>query len=234
MYSEPMDVFSGAGATPGFQEKAVGWQAFGDLEFIAQMTLVLVIAMVLSALIAFHPASRRKASTLEEFEQPKTFIMYAISGALIALIVRIQPSMALVVFGIGGLMRFRTNVGLAKDTGRVILTTIIGLCCGLELFVVAVLATVFGWALILVLESPALGRLVVQGIEKEGFADAASAYATQLRAAGCTILGEQKHVKKGRLALVYRAPRNISRADIEAKLATIPEAQQGALDWESA
>ena len=30
-----------------------------------------------------------------------------------------------VVFGIGGLMRFRTNVGEAKDTGRVILVTVV-------------------------------------------------------------------------------------------------------------
>ena len=142
--------------------------------------------------------------------------------------------MALVVFGIGGLMRFRTNVGLAKDTGRVILTTIIGLCCGLELFVVAVLATLFGWVLILVLESSSVGRLVVQGLERERFSDAAQAYAGELRGAGCTILGEQKRVKKGTMTFVYRAPRSVTRADLEARFAALPEDRQGTIDWESA
>ena len=100
-----------------------------------------LLAAALGAVIAYHPRTRAKASTLPELEQPKTFIMYALVGAVIAKIVEANSAMAFVVFGIGGLMRFRTDVGPAKDTGRVILTAVVGVCCGLKLLVVAVMAT---------------------------------------------------------------------------------------------
>lgn len=216
------------------QETAVGWGAFTNFEFIGQMALVLLISMLLSAAIAYHPSSRRKASTLADFEQPKTFIMYAMVGAIIALIVKVQPSMALVVFGIGGLLRFRTFVGAAKDTGRVILVTVVGLCCGLELYVVAVLGTVFGWFIILALEGRSVGRLVIQGLERESIAQGAAAHAKLLEAAGCEILGEERNVLKGITAFVYRASREIDREALEAQFGELPPEQRGAIQWESA
>lgn len=229
---DPMDVL-GAPANPR-PGGGMGWEAFGDLAFIGQMSLVLVIAVVLSAAIAYHPSTQRKARTLAELEQPKTFIMYSIVGAIIALIVKVQPSMALVVFGIGGLLRFRTFVGAAKDTGRVILVTVVGLCCGLQLYVVAVLGTAFGWVLILVLEGRSVGRLVIQGLEREHIAHAAAEHARILEQAGCTILGEERNVLKGITAFVYRASRQIDRHALEAQFETLPDHQRGAIQWESA
>lgn len=217
----------------GFAEPAVGWQAFTDLEFIAQMLLVLVIAVVLAAIIAYHPTTRGKASTLEQIEQPKTFIMYSLIGALIAIIVKVQPSMALVVFGIGGLMRFRTNVGEAKDTGRVILVTVIGLSCGLELYVVALLATVLSWLLIFGLERRTVGRVFIQGLDKEVLQAAGEAHSAVLRTLGCTILGEEKRVNKGIVALIYRAPQGVGRSGIEQGFAQLPEQLRGTVHWET-
>lgn len=215
------------------QELAVGWLAFLDLEFIGQMAIVMALAIALAALLAFHPVLRGKASTLEEIEQPKTFIMYSMIGALIAIIVKVQPSMALVVFGIGGLMRFRTEVGQAKDTGRVILVTVIGLSCGLQLYVVAVLATLLAWVLIFVLESRSVECLVVQGLDKEAITRGCEAHTASLRELGCTILGVEKRVKKGSVAITYRAPRGVGRAEVERRFAEIPEAQRGTPSWES-
>jgi hypothetical protein len=211
----------------------VGWSAFTDLDFIGQMAIVLALAIALAALIAFHPTLRGRASTLEEIEQPKTFIMYSMVGALIAIIVKVQPSMALVVFGIGGLMRFRTEVGLAKDTGRVILVTVIGLSCGLELYVVAVLATLLAWVLIFALDSRSVECLLVQGLDKDTVQRASEAHLAALRQLGCTIVGEEKRVKKGSVAILYRAPRGVGRSEVEAKLALIPERERGTSGWEN-
>lgn len=211
----------------------VGWRAFTDVELLGQMALVLVIAVVLAALIAYHPTTRAKASTLEQLEQPKTFMMYSMVGALIAIIVKVQPSMALVVFGIGGLMRFRTNVGEAKDTGRVILVTVVGLCCGLELYAVAVLATGLAWALIFALERRTVGRVVVQGLDKDQIDAAAEAHTTVLRELGCTVLGEDKRVHKASVAVIYRAPRAVDRGRIEQGFASLPEPLRGTVNWET-
>lgn len=212
-------------------DAGIGWQAFTDLERIGQMLVVLAVAVVLAAIIAFHPALRAKASTLEQIEQPKTFMMYAMVGALVAIIVKVQPSMALVVFGIGGLMRFRTEVGEAKDTGRVILVTVIGLCCGLELFVVATLATALAWLLIFMLERRVTERLLVQGLDKQRMQAAAEAHVAMLRGLGCTVLGERRRVDKASVAIIYRAPAGIGREQIEQRLAALPDEMRGTVDW---
>lgn len=218
---------------PSVREGAIGWAAFTELEFIAEMAMVLGMAIVLSATIAYHPVLRRRATTLDELEQPKTFILYAMIGALIAIIVKVQPSMALVVFGIGGLMRFRTEVGQAKDTGRVILVTVVGLSCGLELYVVAVLATVLAWLLIVLLERRPIERLLVQGLDKDRVQAASEAYAATLRQLGCRVVGEEKRVHKGSFAVLYRAPQGLGRERIAERLAELPERERGAASWES-
>ena len=211
---------------------ALGWSGFLELEFIAEMAMVLGLAVVLAAAIAYHPILRRRATTLEELEQPKTFILYAMIGALIAIIVKVQPSMALVVFGIGGLMRFRTDVGQAKDTGRVILVTVVGLSCGLELYVVAVLTTLLAWILIVLLDSRPVERLFVQGLDKERVQAASEVYGGLLRELGCRVVGEEKRVHKGSFALLYRAPRGVSRDRILARIGELPERERGAASWE--
>jgi len=213
--------------------EGLGWQAFTDLEQIAQMLVVLLVAVLLAAIIDYHPSTRAKASTLEQINQPKTFTMYSMVGALVAIIVKVQPSMALVVFGIGGLMRFRTEVGEAKDTGRVILVTVIGLCCGLELYVVAVLATALAWALIFALERRAIGRLVVQGLDKQRIQAASEAHVEALRSLGCTVLGEQRRVDKASVAIIYRAPAGIDRQRIEQRLAELSDELRGTINWET-
>lgn len=226
-----MDVFGQS--APELDGHLVGWDGFRDLAFLGQMGVVLLVAVVLSALIAYHPSTRRKATTLEEFEQPKTFIMYSMVGAVIALIVKVQPSMALVVFGIGGLLRFRTNVGQAKDTGRVILVTVVGLCAGLELYVVAVLATLFGWVLIYTQELRTVGRLLVMGLNREIMAKASAGHADVLRQCGCTILSEERNLEKGIVAFVYRGPPDVTRAVLEGHFARLPEDEQGAVGWDA-
>ncbi|MCX4245312.1 MgtC/SapB family protein [Paraliomyxa miuraensis] len=226
-----MEVFGSR--VPELRDQLVGWEGFGDMRFIAQMGGVLLSAVVLAVIIGYHPSIRRKASTLEELEQPKTFIMYSIVAALIALIVKVQPSMALVVFGIGGLLRFRTNVGQAKDTGRVILVTVVGLCCGLELYVIAVLATLSGWVLIFALEGHTVGKLVVQGLPREIIASAAAGYTRVLTEAGCSIVGEERYIEKGIATFVYRAPRGVGRKAIESRFDSLPEAERGAVSWDT-
>lgn len=211
----------------------VGWQAFSDLEFILEMLVVLVISVVLAAVIAYHPTTRRKASTIAELEQPKTFLLYAMVGAILTVIVKTMPSMALVVFGIGGLMRFRTDVGEAKDTGRVILVTVIGLACGLELYVVALLTTSLAWILIFALERPRVECVVIQGLDAAGFTRASTDYVAALRELGCKVVGEDRRVNKGSVAIVYRVPRGLARGRIEQRFAELPGAGGDTLRWES-
>jgi uncharacterized membrane protein YhiD involved in acid resistance len=210
-----------------------GFYGFLDGWHMLDMLVVFILAAGLGAVIAYHPRARAKASTLTELEQPKTFIFYALVGAVIAQVVEANSSMALVVFGIGGLMRFRTDVGPAKDTGKVILTAVIGVCCGLKLLVVAVTATAFGWLLIWVLERETFTRLLVKGVPADALAASAEAYRKALLEAGCRILGERKKVIEGQVTFVFSTPNEFDRERFEQQAMTaVPAPLRGAVDWD--
>jgi hypothetical protein len=102
------DTSTGSSSGPALLKD--GWSSFFNGWMVLDTLIVLMMSLLLGAVIAYHPSTRRRVSSLEHFEQPKTFLMYAMVAAVVSLIVKEQPAMAIVVFGIGGLMRFRTMV----------------------------------------------------------------------------------------------------------------------------
>lgn len=208
------------------------WSSVGNVWMILDMVLVLLLALFLGALIAYHPSTRRRVSSLEHFEQPKTLLMYAVVAAVVALIVQVQPTMAFVIFGIGGLLRFRTDVGESKDTGRVILVTVVGLCCGLKIFVVAVPATIIGWFLIFLLEQQVAGIIRVSGVGEQWMQDATKAYRSKIAQAGFSIIGEQTKFIKREFMFVVRARPSLKRAELQHELEQIPSELRGVVDWD--
>jgi hypothetical protein len=209
-----------------------GWASFAEGWLLLDMVLVLTLALALGAIIAYHPATRRRLTTLEHFEQPKTLLMYAVVAAVVALIVEVQPAMAFVIFGIGGLLRFRTMVGEAKDTGRVILVTVVGLCCGLKIYIVAVPATLIGWLLIYALEQQIAGIIRVSGVGEQQMHDATRAYRGMIAAAGCKIIGEQTKFIKREFAFVVKAPPTLDRDRLQAQFDSLSPEVRGVVDWE--
>jgi hypothetical protein len=213
----------------------VPWAGFTDVTFFINTGLALLLASVLGAIIAYHPASRRTVDTLEEAEAQKVFVLYAAIGAITGtMVTRYGTVVGFVVFGIGGLIRFRTDLRSAAMTGRVILVTLIGLACGLQLPHLAVLATVFGFALIAVLEASITCRIVVKHLSAASLATASQAYRSLLEREGCHVLGETKSFTKTQVAMVFHVPRRVARERLVHVLeAEIPEALRGAVDWET-
>ncbi len=225
---------AGAGAEPasGSEILLEGWTQFSNIWMLLDMSIVLLLALALGAVIAYHPSTRSRVSSLEHLEQPKTFLMYALVAAVVALLVKFRPEMAIVVFGIGGLMRFRTMVGEAKDTGRVILVTVVGLCCGLKIFIVAIPATAIGWVVIYFLEKQVAGIIRVSGVDEETLQDAVSSYRTLIENAGCTIIGEQSKFNKKQFLFVLKAGASFDRDALSAAFSALPSEFQGKVDWE--
>ncbi len=216
----------------GIDRLLEGWKSFGDGWLLLDMMAVLLLALALGAAIAYHPSTRQRISTLEHYEQPKTLLIYAVVAAVVALIVEVQPTMAFVIFGIGGLLRFRTLVGEAKDTGRVILVTVVGLCCGLKIFIVAIPATVIGWILIYALERAPVGIIRVSGVGEDDIHEASRAYSGLITAAGCSIIGAQTKFKKRELSFVVKAPNDLDRDALQDQFDALPAPQRGAVAWE--
>jgi len=211
-----------------------GWEGFTDVGFLLTFCGRLLLATLLAVVIAYHPKADRKCESLEEAEAPKSFILYAIVAAIIGTtVLKFGGVVGFVVFGIGGLLRFRTNVGSATQTGRVILATVIGLCAGLDLPHVAVLSAAYGFVLIWIMDSRTTYCMVVQGLHKGDLAEAAAAYRNQLAQHGCRILGERKNLEKHSLRLIFRGPTRFKQDDVEQKISqALHEKHRGAIDWE--
>lgn len=211
-----------------------GWQGFTDLGFLLNALLTLSLAAVLGAAIAYHPKNRQTADTLEEIEAPKVYITYAVIGALVGImVIKYGLVVGFVLFGIGGLIRFRTVLRSASLTGQAIFVTLIGLSCGLDLPHVAVLSTAFGFVLIYALNIRLIYRINVRAIPPERMADAAEIYRRVLEQAGCLILSEKKNPEKSRITFILRGKRNVTPQQLEDLLETkIDASLKGYLDWE--
>jgi len=130
--------------------QAVGWRGFLDTGYMLESFAALLLSTVLGALIAFHPTAIKKVDTVEEAELPKVQILCSLVGAMVGVIVlEYGLVVGFVVFGLGGLMRFRTEAATTRDTSSLIIVTLIGLICGLNLPHFAVLATLYAWVILL-------------------------------------------------------------------------------------
>jgi hypothetical protein len=211
-------------------EVGPGWAAFADTELYLRFAFILLAATLSSVVLAYHPVHRTRAVSLDELDLRKTLIIYGVVGALIAIICTVSPSMAFVIFGIGGLMRFRTDVGASKHTGHTIMATLIGLCWGLGLQLVATIATVFFWLMIFVLESAPPRELTVAGVELADMGRAADAYAEAVARAGGRLLGHVKDFKRGQLKFVVSIPNRVTDDELLIEFNRIPERLRGTPD----
>jgi len=210
-----------------------GWQGFGDVAFLGQALLALTLATVLGALLAHHPRRRHTVDSVDAADAPKVFVLYAVIGAAIGIMVlKYGLVVGFVVFGIGGLTRFRTDLPSAPDTGRLILITLVGLSCGLDLPHVAVLTAAFGFAILLILDARATYHIEVQGLGSEMLRPAAEAYRHVLEREGCRIVGERKSFAKERVTFIFHAPHALQRDGLVERLeAEVPEDLRGVVDW---
>ena len=211
-----------------------GWRGFTDVAFLIHTSLILAVAAFLGAVVAYHPRHGQTADSLEEIEAPKIFIVYAVIGALIGImVVKYGLVVGFVLFGIGGLIRFRTSLRSASLTGRVILVTLIGLSCGLDLPHIAVLATAFSFALIYLIDSRVTYRIDVRALPSGRVAEAAGAYRALLEQNDCRIMSEKKNPGKKRAVFIFQGSRNLTRVRLEELLETeIDEPLRGSVDWE--
>lgn len=213
---------------------SVGWRGFLDASYMLESFAELILAVALGMAIAFHPTTKRTVDTAEEAELPKVYIMYALIGAVIGVVVlKYGTVIGFVVFGLGGLMRFRTEAGSTRDTGRLIIVTLVGLISGLNLPQFAVLATAFAWVLIYIFDGHPVCSLEVSEIPKGRLKEASEAYRRVLAELDCKLISERKSFAKSRLNYVFRAPRKSTQLGLHHALCeNVAPDVRGEIDWE--
>jgi hypothetical protein len=160
-------------------------------------------------------------------------VLYAVIGAVIGVAVReFGTVVGVVVFGIGGLIRFRSATDSTRDTVRLIIVTLVGLTAGLGLLHFAVIITLFTFALIYVFDTSPPYRIRVEGIAKDRTGSCAEVYRGILKAHGCSIIAEHHSLEKGRIEFVFRLPRRSTRDQLDVELRSIAVDLRGEVDWE--
>ena len=155
-------------------------------------------------------------------------------GAIIGImVVKYGLVVGFVLFGIGGLIRFRTVLRSATLTGHVIFVTLIGLSCGLDLPHVAVLSTAFGFVLIYILDARVTYRVDVRALAPERVAESAASYRRMFEQHGCRVMSEKKNPGKQRVTFIFQCAQNITLDRLQELVETELEPElRGTVDWE--
>jgi hypothetical protein len=125
------------------------------LDMVGRAVLALPFATALGAALAFRP--RRRGTPPRSAPVIETQIVLAVVGATVMLVVGSSLARAFGIVGAANLIRYRAKIDDPKDAVVMLSTLSMGLCCGVELYGLALFATVF-----------LLGLLwTVEGIEPE-------------------------------------------------------------------
>ena len=126
-----------------------GWQQVYNLRELQAFAIDVMVTLALAALISFHPVRMAARTAPADHVMPRLFLLYALIGMAIGfLVIQHGYIIGFVVFGIGALLRFRSRLDDPIDTVEMILVTVLGLCVGLDLPVMAVLIGIVSWCLI--------------------------------------------------------------------------------------
>ena len=120
-------------------------------EMVVRALLSLPLAASLGAALAFRP--RRRGTPPRSAPVIQTQIVLAIVGAVVMLVVGASLARAFGIVGVASLIRYRTKVDDPKDAVVMLGTLSVGLACGVELYGLAVFATVFILGVLWIIES---------------------------------------------------------------------------------
>lgn len=138
-----------AGIDGALQLREQGWKQLQNLPELLEFLGAVALAGVLTASIAYHPVILSERRSADNYQEPRTLFMFGLIGLLVGFMVMHHGYLiGFVIFGLGGLMRFKTDTGDIGDTRRLILVTLISLSVGLNLPVMAVFGTACAWAII--------------------------------------------------------------------------------------
>lgn len=142
---------AGAAISNG-QTAQITFPSLGTLfhpDLLAVFALDCIIILAISSAIVFHPVRIRARRNVRDLELPRLFLLYGLIGMAIGfLVLQYGAVIGFVVFGIGGLLRFRSVLRNSTNTVEVILVTLLGLCVGLNLQHIAILIGVSAWLVI--------------------------------------------------------------------------------------
>jgi len=213
--------------------KGKGWMQLQNAEELIEFLLGIVEAGVFTAAIAFHPVVLNHRRTEADFELPRSTFMYGLVGMTIGfLIVHHGYLIGFVVVGIGGLLRFRTDVHSTLGTTCIIVVTLIGLCVGLDLPVMAAFTSIGACAIMFLVGRENYYTVEIKFEGKSNVSEAVEGIRGQLAGKGFEIRSVNKTKFKPTAEFVLTAKHGVTRETLVREMTAMQsEKANKVADW---
>lgn len=218
---------------PEITVRGRGWGQLLQPRELLDFALALVETSVMTAVIAYHPVLSANRKTRSDFETPRALFVYALIGMVVGfLIMHHGYLIGFVLFGLGGLLRFKTDDS-AGDTMRLILVTLIGLCIGLDLPVIALITTASAFVILYILGGPANFGVDIQfSNKKRPVLDSMQVVRDELQKAGFRTISISRTKFKSTVHYVVTGVNGARRSALEREMSRLAEDKaSGISDW---
>ena len=196
-----------------------GWAQVYNLSELGTFAIDVALALALAAVVALHPVRRAARAKTLDFIMPRLFAFYALIGMAVGFLVDQHGYIiGFVIFGIGALLRFRSNLDDPIDTVEMILVTVVGLCVGLNFPVMAILITGVSWVLIWIAGRRHPIELRLQADSKEKLENALERVRHVSRNEGWKEAFAHRSHSKNTARLILLHPSAIGEEGVEAAL----------------
>ena len=205
-----------------------GWASFTDWHEVLPLVVNMLLAVLLMLPFLYGQRKLGRFHSLARIDEQKAYVTYAAVSAAIAVLVLQHPAMALVIFGMGGLLRFRTPTSSEGGTGRAVFAVVIGLACGLSLYALAVTLTILGYVAMVSMERSSTLELTIKKLSPERLKESMAAYRAMIAAHGGRIVGTRTVAAEDQFTMVLLVPRRVSLQEMNESLKLeVPDDLQG-------
>lgn len=206
---------------PGAEAPGADW-SIGHLfqpQLLGLFVIEVLVTLALSAFIAFHPVNYRTKERQGDLVLPRLYMLYGLIGMAIGFLVTQHGYfIGFVVFGIGGLLRFRSTFSSSEMTAEVILVTLLGLSVGLNLPVVAALIALAGW-LVIWMTGTLTGYMLTVHCQNDDHLDLEiERFTSRAKELGWHIVSVERSFKKPEAEVLFQAKRLVGLAGVRREL----------------
>lgn len=211
---------------------STGWGQLSNSRELLQFLLDVLETVVFTAALVFHPRAHAHRRDGHDWQVPRTMFLFGLIGMTVGfLVVHHGYLIGFVIFGIGGLFRFRMETSSLMDSSLLILVTLIGLTVGLDLPVMALIATISGWAVVWVFGAQQTVTVEVKFDEKANLGKGLESLEARVREQGYRVQKMSKSKFKPVVELTLSSKGDDKGQRLAATLADLQNDKTGITDW---
>jgi hypothetical protein len=205
-----------------------GWSSLTDWHEFLPLVVNMLLAVLLMLPLIYGQHKLGRLDSLGRIDEQKALVTFAAVSAAVAVLVLEHPAMSLVIFGMGGLLRFRTPTKSERGTGRAVFAVVIGLACGLSLYALAVTLTILGYVAMVSMERRSTLELTIKKLSPERLKESMAAYSAVIKEHGGRIVSTRTGAVEDQFTMVLLVPRGVSLQEMNERLKLeVPDELQG-------